>query len=234
LIVRSHGDALLLITQPDHAALAATMMAAWCGGGFLSSPRRDVVLLAVREHDNGWREEDVSPLLDPVTGRPVDFVNAPDELRWRIWPRGVLALSNSPYAAALVAHHALQIHDASRSQPGWAAFFSTMEDLRARHLAASPFDAGDLADDYLFVRMGDLMSLTFCTGWEGPIEQCGYELRLEGTRLLVHPDPFGGHEVPCTVQARRLENRRFAGPEDASAAFAGASLETLTVLTAGA
>src|SRR5688572_14910638 len=98
------------------------MMAAWCADGFPAAPRRDVVLHAIREHDNGWREEDVAPLLDVTTGRPLDFVNVPDAIRWRLWPRGIEALGARPYEAALVAQHAITIHEAHRANPAWARF----------------------------------------------------------------------------------------------------------------
>ena len=40
MIVRSSGSTQLLIAQPDHATLAATIMRAWQAGGLLDSPRQ--------------------------------------------------------------------------------------------------------------------------------------------------------------------------------------------------
>jgi hypothetical protein len=54
VIVRDEGDTLLLITQPDHARLAEQILAAIRSEPVLDSPDRSVILLATREHDNGW------------------------------------------------------------------------------------------------------------------------------------------------------------------------------------
>ena len=60
MIIRRKGTTPLLITQPDHAQLAATIMERWQEDGFPDSPRRAAILLAIREHDNGWREVDAA------------------------------------------------------------------------------------------------------------------------------------------------------------------------------
>ena len=38
-------------------------------------PRRERILLAVGEHDNGWAELDGAPPVDPVTGQIYDFIH---------------------------------------------------------------------------------------------------------------------------------------------------------------
>jgi len=53
MIVRFDGSAQLLITQPDHAALAARIMRGWRANGFPDAPRHSVILHAIEEHDNG-------------------------------------------------------------------------------------------------------------------------------------------------------------------------------------
>jgi hypothetical protein len=213
--------------------MAAVLMTAWRDPAFDTSPRRSTVLHAIREHDNGWREVDAAPLLDETTRTPLDFVSAPDAVRRALWPRGVEALAARPYSAALVAHHAIRVHESSRENPAWGPFFGTLEALRERYLAASACGPDELTADYFFLRMGDLMSLTLCTGWSGPFSDGGYHLRLEGARLIVKPDPFGGTDVPCSVPARRLPNRPFNGPADAASAFAAARPEALALVASG-
>jgi hypothetical protein len=134
MIVRPDGSSQLLITQPDHAALAAMVMQQWRAGGLLQSPRLSSILLAVREHDNGWREVDTAPIVDETTGRVLDFVSAPDHIRRAVWPRGVDRLAAAPYAAALVAQHALHIYRRYRDNPPWTEFFTDMEARRNRCL----------------------------------------------------------------------------------------------------
>ena len=225
MILRLNGSSQLLIAQPDHAALAARVMREWRADGLLQSPRLPSILLAVEEHDNGWREVDAAPLVDAATGRVLDFIGAPDETRRAVWPRGVDRLADTPYAAALVAQHAVHIYRRYRDNPGWAPFFSQMETRRDRHLAQAAPTLDDLLREYFFLRIGDLISLVFCNGWTG--EQLddsgsGYAIRLDGPRLTITPDPFEGREVPLEVTARELPNRTFQSADEAQDAWSHA------------
>jgi hypothetical protein len=234
VIVRTTRDHLLLITQPDHAALSGAVMAAWQRDP-IAEPRRDMILLATREHDNGWREEDAAPLVDPATGRILDFVNAPDTVRQRIWPRGVGRLTSTPYAAALVAQHALSVYEHYLVFPAWAPFFEQLEASRASALAhAVSLSRADLERDYFFVRMGDLVSLTFCNGWHKPQRLDAYELRLDGSRLTIRPDPFDRREVSLSITARQLPNRRYRSAADAADVFHASPVVTVTGVALGA
>ena len=64
MIVRQHDSWLLLITQPDHAALAARVMQHWVADGLPTHPLRSSIFHAIAQHDNGWQEVDASPLVD--------------------------------------------------------------------------------------------------------------------------------------------------------------------------
>jgi Protein of unknown function (DUF3891) len=235
VIVRSTDDQLLLITQPDHAALAARIIAAWRRDSFPAAPRRDSVLLATREHDNGWLEEDRSPIVDPASGRILDFVGAPDAVRQRIWPRAVERLRHQPYAAALVAEHAVSVFERYRRHQAWLAWFAQMEAARDEALeSAAPLTYQDLRRDYFFVAAGDLASLTFCNAWPEPQHAGEYTLTLDGGDLVVYPDPFDGHAVPLTIAARRLPNRLYVSEIDASSAFEAGEAVTVTGTAVGA
>ena len=228
MILRPAGADRHFITQPDHAALAARIMEQWRAGGLGDSPRRDVILRASREHDNGWRAPDSAPRLG-ARGEPLDFVTAPDEVRRAVWPRGTARLSHQPYAAALVARHATHVLRRYRGLPAWLRFFDEMDQARARHLEAAGESPDTLGHDYTFLRLADLLSLTFCNGWTEPQQDdsgSGYSARLEGDRLLVTPDPIGGAEVPLEVRARALPVR-FDSAEKAQAAFMAAPIVTL-------
>jgi hypothetical protein len=233
VIIRGSQDHLFLIGQPDHAKLSAAVMAAWQRDP-MADERRELILLATGEHDNGWREEDAAPLVDPPSGRVLDFVTAPDAVRQRVWPRGIGRLASTPYAAALVAHHALSVYERSRPDPAWQPFFDRIEALRDDMLKqAAPFSIDSLEPDYFFVRMGDLISLIFCNGWQEPQKLGDYELRLDGPRLSIRPDPFNRREVLLSVEARQLPNRPLAAAE-ALAAFQSAPVVTVTGVALGA
>jgi hypothetical protein len=232
LIVRAGDRNLLLITQPDHAALAAELMSEWKGDGLLANPRRATILLATREHDAGWQEFDEQPLLDE-SGQIRDFLNMPAETHRTVWPHSIERLAGTPYAAALVAQHALHLFRDHRGEAAYEPFMQEMEAARDRCLTDAAVGPDILASDYFFVRMGDLLSLTFCNGWVAPRCEGPYTAHVDGERLVVSPDPFGGREIPVAIRARRMDQRTFAAPRDLASAFAGAPVELIAGVAGG-
>ncbi len=214
VIVRPAGESQRLITQPDHAALARRIMDGWVADGWPSHPRRDVIALAIEQHDNGWRELDAAPIRDPTSGTVADFVSAPVEARRAVWPRGLSRLSDHSWAAALVAQHALHVYRRFRGDAEWRAFFAALTGLRDRFAAAAGLTDADLAGDYRFLEVADFVSLTFCNGWTETQHLDGYSACVDdGDTLVIAPDPFGGATVPLSVPARAIPNRRFEDDE---------------------
>lgn len=200
----------------------------WREGGFPSHPRRDSILLAIREHDNGWQEVDRAPLFDASTHGLLDFTSAPADVRRAIWPRGVSRLAGDPWAAALVAQHAVHVYRHYRGDAEWARFFHELEALRGAHLArARGLTSDDLQADYFFVRMGDLLSLTFCNGWQKGPEQPGYAIRFSDSRLVVTPDPFAGRTIEVSAPARALPQRPFESEQEVRDLFLAAPVNPL-------
>jgi uncharacterized protein DUF3891 len=236
MIVRLTGSSQFLITQPDHATLAATIMRGWRTGGLLDSPRLAAILLAIEQHDNGWSDVDAAPLVDEQTGDVVDFVAAPAEIRRALWPRGADRLASTPYAAALVAQHAVHVYRRYRGNPDWAQFFLEMESRRDRYRDRAAVTPDDLMREYFFLRIGDLASLTFCNGWTDPQVDdsgSGYTVRLDGPRLTIAPDPFGGHEVRLEIAARELPRRAFRSAAEAREAFRAAEATVIVGVAIG-
>jgi hypothetical protein len=231
VIVRHAGSRLLLITQPDHAQLSRGLMD-WCAA-LRTHPRRAPILHAIGEHDNGWTEPDAAPTVDPGTGRPFDFVSAPAPVRQAVWPRGVGRLASDPWAAALVAQHAITVYDRYRGDAAWATFFADMERLRDRMVGNSGGSPGDLAADYVFVRLGDLLSLAFCTGWSETLRMGGWSVACSGTHVRVSPDPFAGAVVPIEIAARDLPAGPYRDDGGLRAEFARAPLTVLRGDAAG-
>ena len=234
MIIRRQGTTPFLITQPDHANLAATIMSQWQVNGLPDSPRRAAILLAVREHDNGWHEVDAKPIVDPGSGEILDFMNLPDDDRRGVWPRGVQRLAGTPYSAALVAQHAVHIYRRYRDDAAWAPFFSEMEGWRDRYLRLAPGATMDeLLHDYMFLRIGDLASLTFCNGWANAPDETGHTVKFDGERLTISPDPFGGQTLSIAITARQLTSTRFESVATAAVAFADAPAAILTGTVSG-
>lgn len=217
---------LTLITQPDHARLARRIMERCVP--LSSRPRRDAILHAIGEHDNGWTEEDAAPVADAATGAIADFVGIALEVRHRVWPRAVARLAPDPWAAALVAQHAITIYDRFRGDAAWTAFFAQMESARGAMVQAAGLTVPELLDDYPFVRLGDLVSLVFCTGWTA--DQRFGEWTVRGTSphvVAVAPGVFGGAPVSVEIAARQIHARPFQSDADLRSEVAGAAAVTL-------
>jgi hypothetical protein len=202
MIVRPAVAGCVLITQPDHAQLARRIMEHCVS--LVENPRRDAILRAIGDHDNGWAGPDAEPTVDVATGGVADFIRAPIAVRQGVWPGSVAALADEPYAAALVANHAMFAYDRFRGDPEWAGFFEKMETARASMLATSGGSPDRLQADYAFLRLGDLISLAFCTG--STVEQSfrDWTVRLAGPRVIVTPGIFGGAPVTFEVAARAV------------------------------
>lgn len=224
MIVRPVDDRLRLITQPDHARLAVRIME-HC------APLRERVwansiLLAIREHDNGWTELDAAPMVDSSTGRIADFITAPVAVRQQVWPRGVERI-HEPWAAALVAQHALTIYERYRADAEWNSFFATMESMRTERLREGGGSLDDLLADYAFVRLGDLISLAFCTGWTDEQRFGEWTVQRFDSRVVVSPDAFAGKAIPFEITAREIPNRPFTSDADLRDALGAAELAFL-------
>lgn len=221
MIVRADGGQLLLITQPDHAHLAGRIMAR-CEP-LRDHPRRGAILRAVAEHDGGWTVPDTAPMLVPGTDRVADFISAPTPIRTGVWPRGVALLDAEPWAAALVAEHALTVYGRFRDDDAWRPFFDEMTTLRDRMVARSESSLDEVAADYPYVRLGDLISLTFCT-YSNDLSQFGeFSVTRDGDDVTVAPDLFGGSRVEFEVEARRLSRSSFGSDAELQRAYADAA-----------
>jgi hypothetical protein len=231
MIVRRLADRCLLITQPDHAHLARRVMEHCLQ--LAARPRRGSILVATGEHDNAWAEEDAAPSVDPSTGEILDFIQAPAEVRRGVWPRTVARLAEDPWAAALVAHHAATVYVRFRGAAEWNSFFTEMEATRDALVGTCGLTREDLEADYPYVRLGDIISLTFCTAASEAQQFQEWAIQLEGNRLVVTPDLFGGREIGFEITARSLPQRRFPSNAALREALEGARPTTLAGAVGG-
>jgi hypothetical protein len=139
----------------------------------------------------------------------------------------VARLAEDPWAAALVAQHAVTAYARFRPDPIWTSFFAEMDATRDAMIHASGLPADDLLADYAFVRLGDLISLAFCTG--GPDEQRfgDWTVTPAGTRVVVTPDVFGGASIPFQINAREIRSQPFRSDEELRDALTRATTTTL-------
>lgn len=211
MIVVSDGPELLLVTQSDHAHLSGELLSLWSRDGLPAHPRRSELIFAARHHDNGWRETDAAPPVDPESGRPRDFLGMPRDLRFEIWERGTARfLEESAYAALLITQHALELHRDRVGDARWSGFLDRLEQRRSELLERTGLGAPELADDYRFLLLADTVSLAACCRWSRPFAKHGYGGRVHGETVYLKPLPLAGatsFRVPC----RRIPDRRYRG-----------------------
>ncbi len=228
IVVEGAGD-LLLITQPDHARFAAQLISLWRRRELREHPRRDLLIAAVREHDNGWREADAAPRIDRSTGRPHDFRSLPAEPRRRLWRRGVERFSGeAPYTALLAAQHSWELHRDRRDDPDWAPFLDRLAERREELMATAGLGAGELAGDYSWLELADALSLAVCCRARAPVVRGDLTARSCDGELEIEPFPLAGattFEIPC----RRIPHRRYRGEADLAGALGAARWARLTV-----
>jgi hypothetical protein len=89
-----------------------------------------------------------------------------------------------------------------------------MQALRDNRLARTTLQLDDLVADYAFVRLGDLISLTFCTGWTSPQHYAEWTVQRDEDTVLVTPDPFGGETVRIEIAGTEIPKRTYESDRD--------------------
>ena len=232
MIVYDEGPSLRLITQPDHAHFAGQLLALWCTDGLPANPRREEILFAAREHDNGWREEDAAPRWDAGHRRPVDFLGTAGSDRIEIWERGVARFAGShPYAALLITRHAEALHEGHRGDPAWDPFLAFLHDLDGELMAETGTGAEEVAADYRLIDLVDRLSLVVCNGWRDPFTHRGISGTFDGTTLRLDPLPLAG-ATAFTLPCRHVARRDYRGDADLGGELAAARWEMLRIRVA--
>jgi hypothetical protein len=231
VIVR--GD--ILIGQGAHAWVSGQLARAWGAPGFPRPEPWEAVCLAAEQHDVGWAEADLAPLLHPESGRPRSFMQMPRPLHLRIWrtaPRRLLSVSR--HAALLVSLHGTGLYERfNASGPEVEEFLAEQRALQT--LLDDGTDAEAVAQGAALVRALDELSLALCLPrlpWEiedvphadGPVP-----LRVErdpGGAITVDPWPFARGSLSLSCEARVLEGTFYDEPTF-YATFAAAPWTTL-------
>lgn len=123
MIVQEQGDELVLIRQTDHAVLSGFLAREWGNELFRRPEPFESLQLAATEHDNGWREWELQPQIDPKTRLPYSFMSLPTDAHIQLYQRGIeRVVQNDRYAGLLVSLHASGLYDRARATiPGYSA-----------------------------------------------------------------------------------------------------------------
>ena len=105
---------------------------------------------------------------------------------------------------------------------------------RARRISAGPAPRTRAWSDYAFLRLADLISLTFCNGWrDQEQDHGGYSVRGDDEGVLVTPDPFGSARIRMDVPAVRIPDAPLASSADLLKAIGRGERQTLTGVARG-
>ncbi|MEM9290340.1 MAG: DUF3891 family protein [Acidobacteriota bacterium] len=231
MIVYDEGETWLLTTQPDHATVSGELATLWQGHDLPENPRREAILFAAREHDNGWWEADSSPRVDPETGAPYTFYDLPEPVRRELWLRGIERFARGrPYSTLLIVEHAWEVHSERLQQrPGdWKEFYERLAERREALQEAAFAEREQAVRDYRFIEWVDLISLAACSGWERRFERHGLVIESRGDVVGLDPFPLAG-ATSFKVRCRRIPKRAYRGELDLGSELATARWEEKTL-----
>jgi hypothetical protein len=204
MLLRQDEHGWLAIGQPSHAWLSGQLARAWGNQRFGGVEPLEEVCLAAEQHDVGWGDRDLEPLLARQEGRPRSFMEMPLDLHLDMFTRGPRRmLSQSRYAALLVSLHGWRLYerrDLDRASPEDAAairsFLSGQESFQRELLDTLREDpaTSEMAQDAVVERNSlliwtwDYLSLALCLGWDpatakgAPAAEGRLDLALERER----------------------------------------------------
>lgn len=228
MVVSRFDDSIRLITQGDHAALAARLLSLWLHHGVAEHPRRAELLEATRDHDLGWQGADAAPALDP-SGQPYSVFDLPSPHRLEIWSETLDRVQDRGWVGVLVREHTrrLMIHHALTT-PDWADLQSRLAEHQAAALETAAGATGrplrlletELSEDADLLQTADTLSLLACGA---PSARPSRHVTVQNTTrgLELTPFPLIG---PTTVRvpARHIPNRPYRNLADIVGALGSA------------
>jgi hypothetical protein len=225
MILEHTPDGIVAIKQEDHAAFAAFLLEHWSDHNFAHDQERDEIILATREHDNGWNLVDAKPALDEESCLPVDFRRMSAGETIKIWQRATATyLDTNPFVALLITHHGYSLHEQDHKRdPAWKAFFTEFAQQRAELRNRLGLTQPDVERAYSYLRMMDWFSLAFCLhydlGKEKPEQYAGYHVRRTGNEYLFRPYPFDAKAIHYQLPVYPMRSEGYATAKELAAAF---------------
>jgi hypothetical protein len=232
MIVRDRGDSWQVVLQTDHADLSAAFARAWAD----HETRHDSLVLATERHDDGWAVWEQAPLVEPATGKPINFLDVGVPAHLAFYRACIAAVSDQdPYAGLLVSMHgagiyrqrygtdlALALTRADEVAEQVEEFVAEQESSHPGRLASTGYSEEDRWADYHRLQMYDRLSLYFCMqDVENGEPRAIRDYRLEplaAWRVTIDPYPFVDSPVRFSL-LRRLVPKRARTPREFPAEF---------------
>jgi uncharacterized protein DUF3891 len=215
MLIREEPDGgFLAIGQASHAWISGQLARAWGNEQFGGVEPWEEVCLGAEQHDVGWTEWDLDPVIDSETGRPHTFISLPLPEKLDLWSRAARkVVSQSRYAALLVSMHGTAIFgrfgpDDPDGKRLVEEFIDEQRRLQAR--LGEGFDPDQVRRNQKLVFAWDYISLALCLDWapakvkdvpSADGEPLTLELTEEGE---LEPWPFRDDLVELRADARRI------------------------------
>ena len=248
MIRRAEGSRWLLISQVDHAALAAEIAAAWREPA-LPPGLEELFLQAVRHHDAGWASWEAAPRIDPGTGIPRNFTEMPMFDAEIIWTDSIhRCAAIDAWAGMWVSRHFTWLAERAREsrrdvrdQDAIERFLCAQAELQSAWMASLSSQVRDAMELEILCETGfrrlqffDALSLWLCcaTRTEPHILEAGNQpslgLRPETSeRIGLEPYPLKVPELALETPARSIEAQRLES--DGALQWTLQSAETATL-----
>ncbi|NIP31500.1 MAG: DUF3891 family protein [Candidatus Dadabacteria bacterium] len=242
MIRRETDNGWLLINQYDHSVLAYDIMKNWGNDQFADIIPQNEVLLAIKEHDCGWKKWDSRAWLNISNRFPKNFMEMYTNDQYKIWSESFeMHSGKNPYASALIALHFLKFNNQTliknpdnrtslilKNKINW--FVSKMLDINFTSEEINGLLPSDVGVNLKFLQFGDIISLTLCHGWastrieEVPVNYHGKEVIVDlisedGLNFKVKPNPFSKDKLYFEISAKELNEKEFNTQEKLDEAF---------------
>lgn len=237
MICRNADRSWLLLSQVEHARIAAEVAEVWGNAEVPPLPFADLLVSAIRHHDDGWADWEAAPTQDPATGGPRHFTEMPMPESTAIWTRSIeQAVRRQPLEAIWISKHfsslAEQVRPSRRAmlqeKKAIDTFLIAQKGLRSKcRRAALPLfssipelEAG-IETGWQWLKFFDLFSLWLCCA--PPAEPHTFPLPGEASLLatpqtaadiVLAPWPLRPKLLTLSLSARRIINRKYANLDE--------------------
>ncbi len=230
MIRREFNEGWVLFTQFDHSVLSGEIMKYWGNKEFSKIDQDPRLIYAVTNHDHGWRDWDSNPRINPENHYPASFIDMyPGEQRV-IWSKCFEDIPDEySYSSALIALHFSTFNNHLLSKnPGDRDILEFKDKINSHVSDILNLDIANIENglpglvqrELKYIQIGDILSLTFCNGWESvsvkevPLDHNGNTADLtvssnDGLNYTVDPYPFSENNIEFEISGIEISGTEF-------------------------
>ena len=235
MIVSSFEKSIRLTTQHDHARVSGTIARNWKGNHIVPEVNqllKDSTFFAIDNHDVGWYDLDLNPILDRNIQMPFSFFSTTPENVVGLWEESIKICERfSAFSGYLVSMHFYRLakvgmDDAPESQFKTLNNFVYQEENRQRELKKRMREIENLHKESLteLLRFSDTLSLLLCRAPEITPKPNVITSLLKGSvkvkinenleKMEISPWPFVEDSLLIRIPSLTIPKIKFESDED--------------------